>query len=83
MVVVRVGIDEARRNDLSASLQSNGRLRLRQIADGGDKTVADADIRIKARLARPVDDRSAANNDVERTPQIGRASCRERVLMPV
>src|ERR1700722_19823455 len=67
MVVMRVGIDETRRNDLSTSLQGNGRLRLRQIADGGDKTVADADIRIEARLACPVYDRSAANNDVEQT----------------
>ncbi len=67
MVVMGVGIDEARRDDLSAGLQGNRRLRLRQVADSGDKAFADADVRIEARLACPVDDRSAANDDVERT----------------
>ena len=70
MVVMGVGIDKARRNDLSTSLQGNGRLRLRQIADGGDKTVANTDIRIEAGLPCPVYDRSATNNDVERTARL-------------
>ena len=66
MVIMGVGIDEARRDDLSAGFESNGRLRLRQVADSGDQAIADTDIRIEARLACPVDDRSAANEDIER-----------------
>ena len=63
-VVVRVRVDEARRDDETRRVDDLGRV-LVDRADGNDAPVADADVGAPRRRARAVDEQAAADQRVE------------------
>ena len=68
-VVVRVDVDEARRDDLALGVDRARRL-LVDVADRRDPAVADSDVGDPAGRTRAVDDRATADDHVEHDPTI-------------
>ena len=64
VVVVGVGVDEARRDDAPGGVDGARGLCACQITDGGDAVGRDGDIGALARRARAVDHRAAREEDV-------------------
>ncbi len=63
-VVVGVDVDEARRDDAPAGVEGGGRRAL-HVAGRGDASVADAEVALGAGGAGAVDERAAANEQIE------------------
>ena len=63
LVVVRMHVDEARRDDLPGDVQHVGVLRRQMRADRGDALAFDAHIGDEARCAGAVDDRAALEDE--------------------
>ena len=64
VVVVSVGVDEARGNDASGGVDGSRGLRAGQVADGGDAVARDGDIGAHPWRAGAVDHRPAREEDV-------------------
>ncbi len=63
-VVVRVDVDEARRNDASRGVDLPRRLLATKVTDRGDPPAADRDVRPGARRPRAVEDGAAGDQEV-------------------
>ena len=62
---MRVGVDEARRNNLPADVQITVGGRARQVADGADAALQDTNVRFETGAPGAVDHRAAAQQHIE------------------